>query len=37
MLTKFWSENMKGRDYLKDLVLDARIILEMILMKQSGE
>jgi len=28
-----WSENMKGRDYLGDLDLDRRIILEWIIEK----
>jgi hypothetical protein len=30
---KFWSENLKGRDHSKDLVVDGRIILEWILGK----
>jgi hypothetical protein len=28
MCTKFWSENLKGRNYLEDLVIDGRIILK---------
>jgi hypothetical protein len=31
MLTKFWSENLKGRDHLEDLGVGGRIILEGIL------
>jgi hypothetical protein len=31
MHTKFWSENLKRRDHLKDLDVDGRIILEYIL------
>jgi len=31
MPTKFWSENVKGRDHLKDLGVDGRILLEWIL------
>jgi hypothetical protein len=31
MHTKFWSENLKGRDYLEDLGIDGKIILEWIL------
>jgi hypothetical protein len=26
--TKFWSENLKGRDHLEDVGVDGRIILE---------
>jgi hypothetical protein len=33
MLTKFWSENLKGRD---ELGTDRRIILKLILQKYSG-
>jgi len=33
MHTKFWSENLKGRNDPEDLVLDERIILEWILGK----
>jgi hypothetical protein len=31
MHTKFWSENLKGRDDLEDLGIDGRIILDQIL------
>jgi hypothetical protein len=34
---KFQSENLTGRDYLKDLGLDGRIILEWILGKEVGK
>jgi hypothetical protein len=33
MDTKFWSENLKGRDLLVDLGVDGKIILEWILGK----
>jgi hypothetical protein len=33
MHTKFWSENLKGRDNLEDLGIGRRIILECILEK----
>jgi hypothetical protein len=33
MQTKFWLENMKGRDNLEELCIDDRIILERILEK----
>jgi len=26
--TKFWSENLKGRDHSEDLAVDGKIILE---------
>jgi hypothetical protein len=26
----FWLENLKGRDYIEDLAVDGRIILEWI-------
>jgi hypothetical protein len=28
MHTKFWSENLKGRDYSEDLGVDGKMILE---------
>jgi hypothetical protein len=31
MHTKFWLEDLKGRDHLEDLSIDRRIILEWIL------
>jgi len=31
MYTEFWSENLKGRDYLEDLDIDGRLILARIL------
>jgi hypothetical protein len=33
MERKFWSENLKGRDYLEDLGVGGRIILEHMLGK----
>jgi hypothetical protein len=33
MYTKFWLENLKGRDHVVDLGVDGRIILESILGK----
>jgi len=33
MHTKFWSENMMGRDHSEDLGVDRRIILEFVLEK----
>jgi len=33
MLTKLWSENMKGRDHLEDLSIDGKKISEGILGK----
>jgi len=33
MHTKFWSENLKGRDHMKDLGVNEMIILEWILRK----
>jgi hypothetical protein len=36
MYTKFWFENLKGRDRLEDLNVDGRIILERVLGKQGG-
>jgi hypothetical protein len=37
MLTKFWSGNVKGRDFSEDLGIDGRIILEWIVRKQGGK
>jgi len=34
MHSKFWSENLKGRDHSEDLGVDGRILLECILGKQ---
>jgi len=33
MHTEFWLEDLKGRDHLRDLSVDGRIILEWILGK----
>jgi hypothetical protein len=33
MHTKFWSENLKGRDHVEDLGMDKKIILEWMLGK----
>jgi hypothetical protein len=33
MNTKYWLENLKGRDHSEDLGVDERIILEWILGK----
>jgi hypothetical protein len=35
--TIFWSENLKVRDHLEELVLYGNIILKWILGKQSGK
>jgi hypothetical protein len=37
MHTKFWWENMKGRDYAEDLGADGKIISELILEKCGGK
>jgi hypothetical protein len=37
MLTVFWAENLKGRDYSEDLGVDGKIILELILRKLGVE
>jgi len=37
MCTKFWLEDMKGRDHLEDLGIDGMITLEWILRKLGGE
>jgi len=37
MHTKFWSENLKGRDLSENLGLDWKIILEWILDKEGGK
>jgi hypothetical protein len=34
MHTKFWSENLKGRDDMEDLDMDRRIITEWIVGKR---
>jgi len=34
--TRFWLENLKGRDHLEDLGVDGRIILGWILRKKGG-
>jgi hypothetical protein len=31
MHTKFWSENLKGRDHLEDLGVDGKILSEFML------
>jgi hypothetical protein len=36
MHTKLYSENLKGRDYLVELGIDGKIILEWILGKFGG-
>lgn len=36
MQTEFWSENLKVRDHLEDLVIDGRIILKQISKKEGG-
>jgi hypothetical protein len=35
--TKFWSENLKGRNYSQDKGIDERKILKWILEKQEGK
>jgi hypothetical protein len=37
MLTKFWFENLKGRDHSEDLFIDGSTIIERILEKQDGK
>jgi hypothetical protein len=37
MRKKFLSENLKGRDYLEDLLLDGKIIIEWFLGKEGWE
>jgi hypothetical protein len=34
---KYWSESLKGRNYLEDLDVNGRIMLEWILEKQGGK
>jgi hypothetical protein len=36
MLTKFWSENLKGRDHSEEAGIGGEIILEWILGKEGG-
>jgi hypothetical protein len=33
-VSQFWSENLWGRDHLRDLDIDGRIILKLILEKE---
>jgi hypothetical protein len=35
-ITKFWLENLKGRDHLEDLGIGGKIILEWISEKYGG-
>jgi hypothetical protein len=37
MHTKFWSENLKGRDHSEGVDVDGKIILEWIVGKQGGK
>jgi hypothetical protein len=37
MHTKFWLENLKGRDYLVEQGIDGRVILKWIIEKQDGK
>jgi hypothetical protein len=37
MNTKFWSENVKGRNQPEDLGVEKKIVLEWILRKCGGE
>jgi len=37
MNTKFWLENLKGRDQLEGLDVDGRIILEWVLGDKGGK
>jgi hypothetical protein len=37
MCTKFWSENLKGRNHFEDLGSDGEVILEWILGKYGGK
>jgi hypothetical protein len=36
MHTFFWFENLERRDYLEDLGVDGKMMLEQILRKQGG-
>jgi len=37
MYTKFWSENLEGKDHSGRLGIDGKVILEWILEKQIGK
>jgi len=37
MHTKFWSEDVEGRQRSKDVSVDGRIILKLVLKKRCGE
>jgi len=37
MHTKFWSQNLKGRDHTEDLGVDFNVLLDCILRKQGGK
>jgi hypothetical protein len=37
MHMKFWLENLKGQDHVKDLGVDEKTILEQILQKWHGK
>jgi len=37
MCTKFWLENLKGRDHSEDICMVGKIILEWILEKLGGK
>jgi hypothetical protein len=37
MRTKFWSENLKGRDHSEDVSMDGKIVLECTLGKEGGK
>jgi hypothetical protein len=37
MRTKFWSENLKGRDHSEDMGIDGKIILQRMLGKYGGK
>jgi hypothetical protein len=37
MPTKFWSENLKGRNYAEDLGIGGRVLVDCVLGKYCGK
>jgi hypothetical protein len=37
LITRFWSENVKGREHLEDVGVDVRIMLECVLRVYDGK